>query len=93
MGESHRYRNRAKRIFKPEWVAGTGPFASVAFCRVTTVQLYDTLAEAERAKQRIDEIACGGQCHRAHEVFDLTSGWAEPMSYDLKRWRQINGTR
>jgi hypothetical protein len=53
------------------WIAGTGPHASVAYCRVTTVMLHDRPEDADQAKQFIDRFGCGGQCTRRHEVIDL----------------------
>lgn len=53
------------------WIIGQGPYASVAHCDVPTVMLFSTLAEAETARQFIDDLACGHACTRRHEVIDL----------------------
>src|SRR5262245_30936390 len=51
------------------WVAGQGPWASVARClRATTVMLFPTLEEAYEAKQAIDHTGCGGMCAGRHLV-------------------------
>jgi hypothetical protein len=58
--------------FRAIWATGRGPWASVSFCpRGTTVQLYETEAEARQAKATIDATACGGACIRDHRVVDL----------------------
>jgi hypothetical protein len=54
-----------------EWIIGDGRYASVAYCGTTTVMLFATLAEAERAKTFIDRLACGHACQAGHEVIDL----------------------
>jgi hypothetical protein len=54
-----------------EWIIGNGRYASVAYCDVTTVILFATRAEAERAKALIDRIACGHACLREHEIVNL----------------------
>jgi hypothetical protein len=56
---------------KAEWIQGSGRFASVAYCKVTTVILYPTREAAEEAKAIIDATGCSGSCHGAHEVIDL----------------------
>lgn len=70
---AHRtYRTMAKCVWRrAAWIQGNGPYASVAYCRVTTVMLYATAAEAEEAKAIIDASACGGRCSRRHEVIQL----------------------
>jgi hypothetical protein len=54
-----------------EWIIGDGPHASVAYCDVTTVMLFATPAEAQRAREFIDRLACGGACVRQHEIVNL----------------------
>lgn len=54
-----------------EWIDVEGPYALVAHCRVITVTLWATHEEAEKAKAIIDWSACGGACHRAHEIVTL----------------------
>lgn len=64
----------ARCVFKrAEWVHGSdnGEYATLAHCRVLTVELHDTLAKAETAKQLIDSSACGGRCHKLHEIVRL----------------------
>jgi hypothetical protein len=54
-----------------EWIIGGGRYASVARCGVTTVMLFATRAEADRAKALIDRIGCGHACLCEHEIADL----------------------
>lgn len=56
-----------------EWITGNGQFALLAWCKVLTVTLWSTTAEAEENKKFIDEMACGGGCTRNHEIVDLGS--------------------
>jgi len=53
------------------WIQGDGRFALLAWCRVLTVSLWQTLAEAEEQKHFIDRTACGGLCTGEHEIIDL----------------------
>lgn len=65
------YKSAARaRWPEAEWIHGNGPYACVAYCRVTTVILFTDRAEALAAKERIDRSACGGGCHheRGHIV-------------------------
>lgn len=57
---------------KAEWIQGDGQFALLAWCRVLTVTLWPTIAEAEENKKFIDEMGCGGGCTRNHEIIDLS---------------------
>jgi hypothetical protein len=57
---------------KAEWIQGDGQFALLAWCRVLTVTLWPTMAEAEQSKKFIDELGCGGMCTRKHEIIDLS---------------------
>jgi hypothetical protein len=62
-----------KRCPRAVWITGKGAYASVAYCpRGITVELHDTLADAERAKHMIDHIGCGGLCVGDHEVITLS---------------------
>lgn len=66
------WRTHAKCVWpKAYWVHGEGPFASVAWCRVLTIQLYESAGEAQQAKEIIDKTGCGGVCHRQHELVEL----------------------
>ena len=53
-----------------EWISGDGPWASVSWCNVLTVMLFNTSEEAEAAKNNIDSNQCGHLCFgaKAHEV-------------------------
>lgn len=62
-----------RRWSDAEWIVGHGRFASVAFCRVTTVVLCETVAEAEMAKRRIDRMGCGGFCGGMHDIVPLVA--------------------
>ena len=69
---SRYYGKLADRRWKhAEWITGNGRFALLAHCRVLTVTLWKTIGEAEMAKQRIDETACGGACIGMHEIIDM----------------------
>lgn len=54
------------------WIFGSGPYASVAHCNVTSVMLYATEERAQAAKRRIDGGGCGGHCTRQHEIVRLS---------------------
>lgn len=56
-----------------EWITGDGQFALLAWCRVLTVSLWPTMAEAGEQKKFIDEGGCGGLCSRKHEIVDLST--------------------
>lgn len=60
-----------KRWPRAEWIAGDDRYASVAYCRVTTVQTYQWITQAENAKRIIDSSGCGGRCVRRHKIIDL----------------------
>jgi hypothetical protein len=51
-----------------EWVHGAGPYASLAYCGVLTIERYATLESAVKAKRAIDWSGCGGSCARAHLI-------------------------
>lgn len=71
----HRTYSTVARCIWPHacWVDGEGPYATLAWCRVLTVQLHRTIAEARSAKRVIDSSACGGRCRgqRGHEIVML----------------------
>ena len=58
---------------RAEWIQGDGQFALIAQCRVLTVTLWSTMDEAEKQKDFIDRLACGGGCWgpSAHKIIDL----------------------
>ncbi len=56
---------------RAEWITGDGEWASVSYCRVTTVKLFETYEEAAQAKRLIDSDACGGDCWNNHKVVRL----------------------
>jgi hypothetical protein len=68
------WRAEAKRRWgnKAAWIQGKGQFALLAWCRVLTVTLWSTKAEAEVQKMEIDRTACGGLCTGNHEIIDLS---------------------
>jgi hypothetical protein len=54
------------------WVRGNGPFATVSSCAPgISVLLHNTEDEARKALALIDELSCGGSCHKAHRLVDL----------------------
>lgn len=56
---------------RAEWVAGEGPYALLAHCRVLTVTLYKNAEAAEKQKKTIDTTACGGMCNSRHEIIQI----------------------
>jgi hypothetical protein len=58
---------------KAAWVGGNGPWATLAWCRVLTVELHETEEDARRALKMIDDTACGGLCRRKHELVRLNA--------------------
>jgi len=51
---------------------GDGPFAFVTPCGVVVFTLFQTRAEAEKRKAKIDKVACGAACWRGtHYIVDL----------------------
>lgn len=67
-----KYNAMAKCIWpRAEWIVGEGPFASVAYCRVTTVELFADEDRAAAAKRMIDSTGCGGMCSKRHEIIEL----------------------
>ncbi len=67
------WQTEAKRRWgkKAAWIHGDGQYALLAHCRVLTVTLWSTSAEAGESKREIDRYACGGLCTGAHEIIDL----------------------
>lgn len=53
------------------WIAGTGPFAVIAYCRVTTITLHHEVEDAQAALAVIDGGGCGGRCRRHHRLVRL----------------------
>lgn len=51
-----------------EWISGRGRFAVVAYCRVTTVTLWETPDAARHACRVIDATGCGGRCRNRHQL-------------------------
>lgn len=67
------WQKEAKRRWgrKAEWITGDGQFALLAHCRVLTVTLHQTMAQAEESKRFIDRMGCGGLCTNNHEIIAL----------------------
>lgn len=53
------------------WVQGSGAWASVAYCRATTVMLHETESDARQSLQVIDRFGCSGRCTRRHQLVRL----------------------
>jgi hypothetical protein len=67
-----RYRTLARCLWpRACWINGEGPWATLAHCRVLTIQLHRTRERAVEAERLIDASACGGLCHGAHEIVRL----------------------
>lgn len=66
---------------RAHWVTGYhhGAYASVSYCRGTTVMLWATQTEAEEAVRQIDASACGGACGRNHRVIGLRPFLTSPV--------------
>lgn len=85
------YRTFARCVWpRAAWVAGDGPYAVVAYCKVTTVTLHATYERAAEAKAAIDSGACGGRCIQRHEVLYLDTGeqprrTTDPIPYEMSR--------
>lgn len=71
-GATHRtYRALAECIFRaqrPWWVSGSGEYATLSYYRGLTVALHKTIGEARAALALINSDACGGACHKAHQL-------------------------
>jgi hypothetical protein len=65
------------RVARKRWgnrtylIEGDGQYAVLAHCGLLSVVLHQTMEDAERAKTRIDQTACGGRCHKDHEIINL----------------------
>ncbi len=70
---THRtHKTMAKCIWRrAEWIEGTGPYATVAYCRNTTVQLHSSEKQARTALDFINRVGCGGFCEKRHDVVRL----------------------
>ena len=60
-----------RRYSDAVWIMGEGRFAVLAHCGSLKVTLHKTREDAERAKDWIDDLACGGGCVKHHEIIDL----------------------
>lgn len=75
----HRTYNAVARCVWPRagTIVGEGEYATVSYCahgphdHAVTVQLHETLDDAEFAKDFIDRSGCGGRCSRQHEIIRL----------------------
>jgi len=56
---------------RAEWIAGDGPYATLAYCRVLTVELHRTREAADKALSEVERWGCGGRCHGEHELIVL----------------------
>jgi hypothetical protein len=66
------YATLAKCIWpRAVWIHGDGEYASVAYCRNTTVWLHPNLEQANASLAWIDHFGCGGRCSRDHKVIRL----------------------
>ncbi|GAA2855491.1 hypothetical protein GCM10010472_10980 [Pseudonocardia halophobica] len=72
-GSHHRSpRTFAKCVWKrAHWVNGSGPFATVSYCRGVTVMLHATETSATEALNGIGAYGCGGACCRRHDLVRL----------------------
>lgn len=59
---------------RAHWVIGDGPYATLAFCRVLTIELHETREHAERMLDVIAGSGCGGACkgERGHRLVFLS---------------------
>jgi hypothetical protein len=67
------YLSKANKLWKKEacWIQGEGRYAVLSHCRILAVSLHETLNKAIEIKNWIDRLACGGECFKNHEIFDL----------------------
>ena len=58
------------RLFgeQAEWIHGKGPYATLAYCRLLTIQRHKSVEDAINAKRAIDGGGCGGGCARVHLI-------------------------
>ena len=67
------WEDRARCLWPDAYrIRGDGPFASIAYCDVLTVELHRTAANARAARAFIDRCGCGHACERDHEVVEMT---------------------
>lgn len=72
------------------WIEGAGRYATVAYCRDTTVTLHETYEAAREALAFIDQSRCGGRCHDMHAVYDLAAGplaRVDDLDPEVVTWR------
>lgn len=66
------HRTLAKCMFRrAAWIAGTGPYALIAWCSTPTITLWPTAEAAETQCRSLSRTACGGRCTGRHEVVVL----------------------
>ena len=65
----HRYLHCA---FPHARIEGSGRFALITRCGLTTITQYPTEAEAHAAKVELDSTTCAGICRGSHEVVQLS---------------------
>jgi hypothetical protein len=59
---------------KAAWLVGDGRYATLAHCGGDLrVMLHETEETARTALKFIDDLGCGGGCHKHHELVDLSS--------------------
>jgi hypothetical protein len=77
-----KYITEARRLWpNAVWIIGRGQYASLSKCGDgLTAVLFESQAEAERAKLWVDDFACGGQCQGRHFVVDISTGKLVPQS-------------
>lgn len=71
---------------RAHWITGYhyGTYASVSYCRGTTVMLWDTAELAEAAVRDISG-ACGGACRNNHHVIHLDIPAHRPAAQPTER--------
>ena len=73
--QTSKWQDKANNLWRKKvaWITGDGQFALLAPCRVLTVTLWKTRDEAEKSKEGIDNLKCGGQCFPGlHRIVDLS---------------------
>lgn len=66
------YRTVAKCLWpRAHWIAGSGPYATVAYCRALTVELWPDRDAAELAMRTMAVTGCGGACGKRHDLIRL----------------------
>lgn len=70
---THRtYRTTAKCLWpRAYWITGDGPYATLAWCRVLTIELHDDWPTAVSAMRVMGGTGCGGACGNRHEMVYL----------------------